>query len=133
MRNSWLRWGWIAVLFACLFSSFSMGQEDSKDLKTCGFTNGRMWKNMGKYKVLWVLGYKEGISEEVRSLHDAKLYESSPELSQKLYELHSRDVAPENSTYSDFVSEIDRFYEDAGYITMEYSIYLVQGLLWNGI
>jgi hypothetical protein len=120
MRNNhWLRWAWIVVLFICLFSSFSMGQEISKSTLYTGEINGRVWKAMEDYNVLWLRGYEEGIAKGIYEATRSNVTKDKFEA--ELLKVRDKTSIPQNLTIRDVASEIDKFYKESSNVLIPVS------------
>jgi len=87
-----------------------MGQEISKSTLYTGEINGRVWKAMGNYSVLWLRGYEEGIS---KGIYEAtRLNVTKDKLEAELLKVQDKTSIPKNLTIRDVASEIDKFYEE---------------------
>jgi hypothetical protein len=101
MRNGGLSGeGWIVLLFVCLFSSFSTAQ----DTLTGSSMNGRGWKTLGNCKVVFLMGFEDGMFGGLIIGRPDATY---PEIN-KLYAENTSKL-----THAEIISEIDKFYEEA--------------------
>jgi len=102
--------GLIVILAICLFSSFSMGQEISKSTLYTDEINGRVWKAMGYYSVLWLRGYEEGIAKGIYEATRSNV--TKDKLEAEFLKVRDKTSIPKNLTIRDVASEIDKFYEE---------------------
>ena len=107
------------MLVASLFSSFSIGQEISKDILYTGEINGRVWKAMGNYSVLWLRGYEEGIAKGIYEATRSNV--TKDKLEAELLKARDKTSIPQNLTIRDVASEIDKFYEDGSNVLIPVS------------
>jgi hypothetical protein len=77
----------------------------NKTGKTGFHFNGRAWKEMGDSKVLWVIGFNEGIFDGVSRI-------AKPKSEAELNKLCEGMMAPRNVNFAVVASEIDKLYED---------------------
>jgi hypothetical protein len=91
----------LLVLFVCLFSSFSTGQNTL----TGSSMNGRGWKALGQCKVVFLMGFEDGLfGGLILGVPETTGY---PEV-EKIY----NENISKKLTRAEVISEIDKFYEE---------------------